>query len=92
MVLDLTELGTTGKIASQLLEEVGIVVNANAIPFDPRGPRDPSGIRLGTPSVTSRGMGEDQMEQIAKAIKLTLSSNQTEASAIVGKLTSKFNS
>lgn len=91
MVLDLTELGITGKAASQLLEEVGIVVNANAIPFDPRGPRDPSGVRLGTPSVTSRGMGEDQMEQIAKAIKLTLSGDATEASGLVEMLVKNFN-
>lgn len=90
MVLDLTHLGITGKEASGMLESVGIVVNANAIPFDPRGPRDPSGIRLGTPSVTSRGMGEPQMELIANAIKLSLSSNQSGASEIVKALASDF--
>ena len=68
MLIDLTNKGITGEDASERLYQAGIVVNKNAIPNDPRGPRDPSGIRLGTPSVTTRGMKEKEMELIAEWI------------------------
>ena len=65
VLIDLTDKGVTGKQAAKALDRAGIVTNYNAIPFDPRKPFSPSGIRIGTPSVTSRGMGEDEMRQIA---------------------------
>ena len=55
----------SGKIAAKALDAAGIELNYNSVPFDPRKPFDPSGIRLGTPSVTSRGMKEPEMQQIA---------------------------
>jgi glycine hydroxymethyltransferase len=68
ILVDLTETGVTGKDAEESLEAAGIVVNRNAIPFDPRPPRVTSGIRLGTPAVTTRGFSSEEMEQIASLI------------------------
>jgi len=68
MLIDLTNKGLTGEEASERLYRAGIVVNKNAIPDDPRGPRDPSGMRLGTPSVTTRGMKEREMKMVAEWI------------------------
>jgi glycine hydroxymethyltransferase len=65
LLVDLTNKGVPGKVASQALDRAGIVLNYNAVPFDPRKPFDPSGLRLGTPSVTSRGMGKDVMVKLA---------------------------
>jgi glycine hydroxymethyltransferase len=65
LLIDMTPKGVGGKPYAQALERAGIVANYNAIPFDPRKPFDPSGVRLGTPSVTSRGMGVAEMEQVA---------------------------
>jgi glycine hydroxymethyltransferase len=65
LLVDLTSKGVPGKVASQALDRAGIVLNYNAVPFDPRKPFDPSGLRPGTPAVTSRGMGRDVMERIA---------------------------
>jgi glycine hydroxymethyltransferase len=64
MLVDLTPVGTTGKDASTALEKAGIIVNKNAIPFDPRPPAVTSGIRIGTPAVTTRGMKDADMEQL----------------------------
>ncbi len=72
LLVDLTPKGVTGAEAERHLEEVGITVNKNAIPFDPRKPAIASGIRLGTPAVTTRGMGEPEMTQIAELIDLVL--------------------
>lgn len=66
ILADVTPLKITGKIAAVGLEKAGIVLNANTIPFDPRSPFDPSGIRLGTPAVTTLGMKEKEMKQIAR--------------------------
>jgi glycine hydroxymethyltransferase len=66
MLVDVTSKGTTGKKFAQALDRAGIVLNYNSIPFDPRKPFDPSGIRIGTPAVTSRGMGHDAMDRIAE--------------------------
>lgn len=66
MLIDLTKRGISGKEAQEKLEKVGIIVNRNAIPYDPRPPFDPSGIRIGTPSVTTRGMKEKEMKMIAE--------------------------
>jgi glycine hydroxymethyltransferase len=65
MLLDLTETGITGKELEKRLDEVHITANKNAIPNDPQSPFITSGVRLGTPAVTSRGFGEKEMEQIA---------------------------
>jgi glycine hydroxymethyltransferase len=65
ILIDLTNKKVTGKKAAKALENAGIVCNYNTVPYDPRKPFNPSGIRLGTPAVTSRGMGEAQMRQIA---------------------------
>ena len=64
-LIDVTSAGTTGDIAETALDRCGITVNKNMIPFDKRKPMDPSGIRIGTPALTTRGMGIDQMRDIA---------------------------
>jgi glycine hydroxymethyltransferase len=68
MLVDVTPLGVTGKEAEHLLDEIGITVNKNGIPFDPLPPNTASGIRLGTPATTSRGFGEDEMRMIGRII------------------------
>jgi glycine hydroxymethyltransferase len=68
MLVDVTAKGTTGKQAEHALDAAGITVNKNMIPFDPRKPLDPSGVRIGTPALTTRGMREGEMRQIAKWI------------------------
>jgi len=68
MVVDLRNKGITGKEAEIVLDSAGISVNKNTIPFDPRKPFDPSGIRIGTPAVTTRGMKEEEMRQIGNFI------------------------
>ena len=73
MLVDVTSKGVTGKQAEQALDAAGITVNKNMIPFDPRQPLDPSGIRIGTPALTTRGMKEAEMRQIAKWIGEVLS-------------------
>ena len=65
MLVDLTEAGVTGKDAQEVLDRAGITVNKNGIPFDTRGPMVTSGIRIGTPALTTRGMKEDEMRLIA---------------------------
>ena len=64
MLVDVTPLGIGGKLAEETLERCGITVNKNMIPFDERKPMDPSGIRIGTPALTTRGMGTDEMHAI----------------------------
>jgi glycine hydroxymethyltransferase len=68
LLVDVTSKGVTGKQLAQALDRAGIVLNYNAVPFDPRKPFDPSGVRIGTPAVTSRGMGKDVMVRIAEWI------------------------
>ncbi len=68
MLIDLRNKGITGKEAETALDKAGITVNKNMIPFDPRKPFDPSGIRLGTPAVTTRGMKESEMKEIGEFI------------------------
>jgi len=65
ILVDLTKQGVPGKVAAKALDAAGIELNYNTVPYDTRKPFDPSGIRLGTPSVTSRGMGTAEMKQIA---------------------------
>ena len=68
MLIDVTPLGVTGKEAEHLLDEIGITVNKNGIPFDPLPPNTASGIRLGTPATTSRGFGDDEMRAVGRII------------------------
>jgi glycine hydroxymethyltransferase len=68
LLVDLTSKGVTGKVAAQALDRARITVNYNTVPFDSRKPFDPSGIRLGTPAVTTRGMTETEMRLIARWI------------------------
>lgn len=72
MLVDVTSLGIGGKTAELALERCGITVNKNMIPFDDRRPMDPSGIRVGTPALTTRGMGADEMKQIGSWILVAL--------------------
>ncbi len=72
MLIDLTQMGVTGKEAEHMLDEVGITVNKNAIPFDTQSPFVTSGIRIGTPATTSRGFVEEDMKEVARLIKLTI--------------------
>jgi len=65
ILLDLRSKNVTGKVAAKALDRAGIVGNYNSIPFDPRKPFDPSGFRIGTPSITSRGMGKEEMVRLA---------------------------
>jgi glycine hydroxymethyltransferase len=65
ILFDVTDKGTTGKLAAQAMARAGLVGNYNSIPFDPRKPFDPSGVRIGTPAITSRGMGHAEMHKIA---------------------------
>ena len=68
MLVDVTPLGVTGKEAEHLLDEIGITVNKNAIPFDTLPPNTASGIRIGTPATTSRGFGPDEMRAVGRII------------------------
>ena len=72
MLVDVTAVGSTGKIAEKSLEACGITVNMNMIPYDQRKPMDPSGIRIGTPALTTRGMGVTQMQDIGAWIVAAL--------------------
>jgi glycine hydroxymethyltransferase len=72
MLVDVTAKGVTGKQAEHALDAAGITVNKNMIPFDPRKPLDPSGIRIGTPALTTRGMKEAEMRQISQWITQVL--------------------
>jgi glycine hydroxymethyltransferase len=71
-LMDVASKGLTGKIAEEALDRAGITVNKNAIPFDTRPPMDPSGIRIGSPAVTTRGMGTEEMRAIAGMISRVL--------------------
>jgi glycine hydroxymethyltransferase len=68
MLVDVTPLGVTGKEAEHLLDEIGVTVNKNAIPFDQHPPNTASGIRIGTPATTSRGFGPDEMRAVGRII------------------------
>ncbi len=92
MLVDLKNLGVTGKEMENLLDEVNITCNKNTIPNDPQSPFVTSGVRLGTPAVTSRGMKPEDMDVIAEAIVLMLknSDNKAQAKALVKTLTDKY--
>jgi glycine hydroxymethyltransferase len=79
LLVDVTPLGIGGKLAEQALDRCGITINKNMIPFDERKPVDPSGIRVGTPALTTRGMGTDEMRTIGKWILEALRAPEDEA-------------
>jgi glycine hydroxymethyltransferase len=80
LLIDLTNKGLPGKVAAQALDKAGIVLNYNSVPFDPRKPFDPSGLRVGTPAVTSRGMGKDAMAKLAAWMDRAIAAPADEAS------------
>ena len=93
MLIDLRNKGLTGKEATLLLDEVNVTVNKNAVPNDPEKPTVTSGIRIGTPAVTTRGLKEEDMIKLAEAIDLTLQKTEegkAKAKQIVEQLTAKY--
>lgn len=95
MLVDVTSVNLTGKQAEIALDEVGICCNKNMIPFDARSPLDPSGIRLGTPALTSRGMKEDEMKTVGELIGKVLKNidnleTKREVATAVKELTGRF--
>lgn len=95
LLLDVRSLGLTGKDAEKVLDDVGITVNKNTIPYDPEGPFVTSGIRIGTAAVTSRGFGMKEMDEIASLIAFVLKNNGDEekleeARKKVEAITSRF--
>jgi glycine hydroxymethyltransferase len=95
LLIDLQTLNLTGKVAEKVLDEIGVTVNKNTIPYDPQSPFVTSGIRIGTAAVTSRGFGLEDMDEIAGIIAFTLKNHEDEAklkeaAARVDALTSKF--
>ena len=95
VLVDVTPLGITGQQAERALEDVGIITNKNAIPFDPQPPRVTSGLRLGTPAITSRGMKEPEVKRIAAMLIKVLSDLEDKEAHInvaveVKSLTSQF--
>ena len=93
MLMDLTPFELTGKEVEKWLDEAHITANKNTIPNDPKSPFVTSGIRLGTPAVTSRGMNEEDMDKIAEAISLVVKNKEAgiaDARAIVDSLTAKY--
>jgi glycine hydroxymethyltransferase len=95
MLVDLRPFGVTGKVAQEALDRAGITCNKNAIPNDPEKPFVTSGLRLGTASCTTAGMGPDQMREVASMIGLVLRAVDDEAVAAeireqANRLCSKF--
>ncbi len=95
MLVDVTPLGVTGREAEHLLDEIGITVNKNAIPFDKNPPNTASGIRVGTPATTSRGFREGEMKTIGATIVSAIvtrndPSEQAKLAAIVHDLCARF--
>ncbi|GHB45262.1 serine hydroxymethyltransferase [Streptomyces cirratus] len=92
ILVDLTSRGVPGKVAAKALDRAGIVVNYNTVPFDPRKPFDPSGIRLGTPSLTSRGLSVEHMpvvaDWISRAVAAAGSADERTLTAIRGEVSS----
>ncbi len=90
ILIDLTSKGIAGKPAARALDRAGIELNYNTVPFDPRKPFDPSGVRLGTPAITTRGLGEEHMPQIAawmdEAISAALKDDEPAIERIAGEV------
>lgn len=93
MLVDLTTYDLTGKAVEKLLDEAHITANKNTIPNDPKSPFVTSGIRLGTPAATSRGLNTADMDQVAEAISIVIKEGEAgidKARAIVKTLTDKY--
>ncbi|MBU0980789.1 MAG: serine hydroxymethyltransferase [Nanoarchaeota archaeon] len=84
IMIDVTEQGTTGKLAENALHEAGIFTNKNMIPYDKRTPFDPSGIRIGTPALTTRGMKEPEMKAIGELLAEVV--KKVESEAVISKV------
>jgi len=84
LLIDVTSFGLNGRQAEAAVREAGVTLNRNSLPFDRNGPHYTSGLRVGTPGVTSLGMGMEQMKEIAAIFKLILS-NTTPATVASGK-------
>lgn len=82
MLVDLNSVGITGKVAEERLDRVGITVNKNTIPFETRSPFVTSGIRLGTPALTTRGMQEEEMDRVADVIYRTLTADEDDSATL----------
>jgi glycine hydroxymethyltransferase len=93
MSVDVRNMNVTGKEAENMLDEIGITCNKNTIPFDPASPFITSGVRLGTPAVTTRGMNEADMDEIADIIYLTLKdfeANKEQCAQRVAQLLNQY--
>ena len=91
LLVDLRNKNLTGKDVEQRLDTAGVTVNKNAVPFDTESPFVTSGIRIGTPAVTSRGFGQDEMNQIAGIINLVVTGGSTsKAQALAQQLCERF--
>ncbi|MET8127695.1 serine hydroxymethyltransferase [Streptomyces sp. NPDC005065] len=86
LLIDLTGKDVPGKIAAKALDRAGIVVNYNTVPYDPRKPFDPSGIRIGTPALTSRGIPASEMDTVAEWIARVVEAARTDDEATVTKV------
>ena len=95
MLVDLRSKNLTGKVAEKLLDDIGITANKNTIPFEPLSPFVTSGIRLGSPALTTRGFKEEDMKQVASIIAMVLDHPEDEkvhaqARELVAKLCTKY--
>ena len=93
MLVDLTNYGVTGKVMEKLLDQAHITANKNTIPNDPQKPFVTSGIRLGTPAATSRGLKEADFDRVAEAIAMLIKEGEAaveKAQGIVKELTDKY--
>jgi glycine hydroxymethyltransferase len=86
VLIDLRNKGITGKELEVRLDDVGITVNKNSVPFDTESPAITSGIRVGTPAVTTRGFKEDDMKEIAKLIDMTIKVYDTQKEEIKNRV------
>lgn len=91
LLIDLTNKGIPGKVAQEVLDSIGITLNKNTVPYETRSPFDPSGIRLGTPALTTRGMKEKELKMVADYISTALNAVKVKEKKIAtGKLWPKF--
>jgi glycine hydroxymethyltransferase len=86
ILIDLTPQGIAGKPAAKALDRAGIEVNYNTVPFDPRKPFDPSGIRIGTPAITTRGLGESHMAQVAAWMDEAITAAAKDDEAVIERI------
>ena len=86
ILIDLTPQGIAGKPAAKALDRAGIEVNYNTVPFDPRKPFDPSGMRIGTPAITTRGLGEPHMAQVAAWMDEAITAAAKDDEAVIERI------